>query len=89
MALCYVWGLGKPTTRGTQDGPFRCHARLLLHDIYAERLGQDAPIVIRTGREATLGEIDLGNWHHKKLAAESKKMNRTPRKDAGGWKFNR
>ena len=47
-----------------------------LHALYAdvrERLGKDVPIDIRTIREATQDEIDLWNWHHKMLAAESKR----------------
>ena len=47
-----------------------------LYDLYAElreRLGRDVPIEIRTIREATQDEIDLWNWHHKMLAAESKR----------------
>ena len=47
-----------------------------LHALYSdvrERLGRDVPIEIRTIREATQDEIDLWNWHHKMLAAESKR----------------
>ena len=47
-----------------------------LHALYAdvrERLGKDVPIEIRTIREATQDEIDLWNWHHKMLAAESER----------------
>ena len=50
----------------------RERGRDALHDLYAERLGRDAPIVIRTVREATPDEIDFWNWHHKMLVAESK-----------------
>ena len=46
--------------------------RTALHDLYAERLGRETPIVIRTVREATPDEIDFGNWHHKMLAEELK-----------------
>ena len=47
-----------------------------LHALYAdvrERLGKEVPIEIRTVREATEGEIDLWNWHHKMLEQESKR----------------
>ena len=51
----------------------RERGRAALHDLCAERLGRDTPIVIRTVREATLDEINFWNWHHKMLAAESKR----------------
>ena len=47
-----------------------------LHSLYAdvrERHGKDVPIEIRTVREATQDEIDLWNWHHKMLEADSKR----------------
>ena len=50
-----------------------------LHSLYAdvrERLGKEVPIEIRTIREATREEIELWNWHHQMLAAES--MDRIP-----------
>ncbi|HRX81658.1 MAG TPA: hypothetical protein P5307_21465 [Pirellulaceae bacterium] len=57
-----------------------CEARRLgqpaLHALYAdvrERLGKDVPIESSTVREATQDEIDLRNWHHKMLEADSKR----------------
>ncbi len=47
--------------------------RAALHDLYAERLGRESPIVIRRVREATPDEIEFWNWHHKMLYQESKR----------------
>jgi hypothetical protein len=45
-----------------------------LYNLYADlrgRLGKDVPIEIRTVREATSEEIELWNWYHHMLEAES------------------
>ena len=58
------------------EGEARRLGQPALHSLYAdvrERLGKDVPIEIRTIREATQGEIDLWNWHHKMLKQESKR----------------
>lgn len=63
---CYV------LVEAENEGAARERGRTALHDLYAERLGRDAPIVIRTVREATPEEIDFGNWHQKMLTEELK-----------------
>ena len=64
---CYV------LVEAESENAARERGQAALHDLYAERLGRDAPIEIRTVREATPDEIDFWNWHHKMLAAESKR----------------
>jgi len=51
-----------------------------LHALYAdlrERLGREVPIEIRTVREATQDEIELWQWHHQMLDADT--QSRLPR----------
>ena len=45
-----------------------------LYDLYADlrkQYGREVPVEIRTVREATRDEIELWNWHHKTLKAET------------------
>jgi len=77
MTIYYVATLARYVLVDAEDETqARELGRLALHDLYAdlrERLGKEVPIEIRTIREATEDEIELGNWHHDMLKTETKR----------------
>lgn len=81
MKMYYVATLARyALVEAESDDQARKVGYAALHALYAdlrERLGKDAPIEIRTLREATTEEIELWTWHHKMLEAE--RLNRLPR----------